>query len=326
MLLAVVPAKVPAQDRYRVTAEENFRQEPGPQSRLLARVSEGVIVRGGATRDGWIEVTLDGWIWGQSVRASPNPDFDLSVGRAAGENLRDGPNGGVLARLLAGFLLDEVERADGWVHVRRSGWMWGRSLVRQSPTTPASSPAAAPPPRAEPPAEAEGALDHMTLVPPSSLLAAPASDTVAALRAPLAARVLARADGWARVRVEGWVRETDLAPGGDSVLIGVSGAEVRSGGAAYEGRAVRWTLQHVAVRTADELRGDMPVGQRYLLARGPLPEPGFVYVLLSSAQASALEALPPLSHLAVVARVRRARSRYLGNPILELMDYAVMDR
>jgi hypothetical protein len=65
----------------------------------------------------------------------------------------------------------------------------------------------------------------------------------------------------------------------------------------------------------------MAAGQRYALARGPIPEAGFVYLLLTPAQATALEGLTPLTYLTVVGRVKTARSRYLGNPILELVDY-----
>jgi hypothetical protein len=86
---------------------------------------------------------------------------------------------------------------------------------------------------------------------------------------------------------------------------------------------LRWTLQYIALQTADELRRDMPPGQRYMLARGPMPEMGFVYVLVSPDQARALEALSPLAYVTVVGRVRTARSQYLGNPILDLVDFAV---
>jgi hypothetical protein len=106
----------------------------------------------------------------------------------------------------------------------------------------------------------------------------------------------------------------------------VSAAEVRSGGRAFEGKALEWTVQYIALQTADELRRDMPAGQRYMLARGPLPEAGFVYLLLSTEQVRAIEALPPLSYLTVVGRVRTARSQYLGNPILTLEDFRVLAR
>jgi hypothetical protein len=287
---------------------------------LLARINPGTVVTGGETRDGWVAVTLDGWIFERSVRPSPNAEFDLAVRTRGGENLRESPNGRVVARLLEGFLLDEVGRRDGWVRVRRTGWMWGRSLSPQGATGVATSPA---PAVADRPAADEGGRTpaRVMVAGGTHLHGEPDGDTVGAVRQPVAGRVLARADGWARVQTETWVRESDLSAAADSVMVGVSAAEVRTESATYEGRLVRWTLQLIAVQTADELRRDMPAGQRYLLTRGPIPEAGFVYVLMSPAQATALEGLTPLTYLTVVGRVRTARSRYLGNPILELVDY-----
>ncbi len=89
------------------------------------------------------------------------------------------------------------------------------------------------------------------------------------------------------------------------------------------GRVLRWTVQLIAVQTADELRRDIPQGQRYLLARGPLPETGFVYVLVTPEQSRALDALDPLTLLTILGRVRTARSQYLGNPVLDLLEFSV---
>jgi len=81
-------------------------------------------------RSGWVEVTLEGWIWRQSLRAIDTDGFDYEVGAGSGENLRAQPNGRVLARLSTGFRLQRVQVAGEWVRVRRTGWMWGRSLER----------------------------------------------------------------------------------------------------------------------------------------------------------------------------------------------------
>jgi hypothetical protein len=322
-LLVLIPASTAAQERYRVSVMENFRQEAGADGRLLARVNAGTVVTGGASREGFVEVTLAGWIWEQSVRASPTAGFDLAVRTAGGENLRDSPDGRVVARLLEGFLLNEVGRRDGWIQVRRSGWIWARSLTRE--VAPAAAVGAGGPSPAEPAPRAQG-LDRMVVSPGARLLATPEGDTLATVRGALTGRVVARAGGWARVQTETWVRETDLSLAADSVATGVSGAEVRTEGRTWEGRLLRWDLQFVALQTADELRRDIPAGQRYALARGPLPEAGFVYLMLSPPQASAFQGLAPLSYLTVVGRVRTARSRYLGNPILELVDYVVSPR
>lgn len=317
MVWVGVTAPLAAQARYRVASEENLRQEPGPQGRLLGRVSEGTDLAGGQTRDGFVEVTLEGWIWERSVRASATAGFDLAVSNSGGENLRGEPNGEVIARLLQGALLTEVERDGAWVHVRRAGWMWARSLAALD--QPARARSSAPPPAA-------ASLDWMTIAAGVPLLVVPEGDTLGAVRGAAAARVVARANGWARVQLEGWVRESDLQPAAAGVLVGVSGAEVRSGGRAFEGKALQWTVQYIAVQTADALRRDMPAGQFYMLARGPLPEAGFVYLLLSAEQARAITELTPLTYLTIVGRVRAARSQYLGNPILTLEDFRVVEQ
>ena len=60
-----------------------------------------------------------------------------------------------------------------------------------------------------------------------------------------------------------------------------------------------------------------------MLARGPLPEAGFVYIVLDDTQLTEIERLEPLTELVIIGRVRTARSQYLGNPILDLVDLAV---
>jgi hypothetical protein len=316
--LAVVSAPAGAQAPGRVNTDENFRLEPRADARALGRVRAGTTLEVGAERDGWYEVTLSGWIWARSTRASTNRDFDLVVSASAGENLRAAANGAVLARLESGTFLDEIAREGGWVQVRRTAWMWGRSLDAPRAGEGAN---AAPSSGAPPPAAVAG-LDRQSLAPGTALRAGPDGDTVGVVADRAPARVVAQVDGWARVLVEAWVQESDLVPADDSVLAGVTAAEVRGGGSTYVGRLLRWTVQLIAVQTADELRRDIPQGQRYLLARGPLPETGFVYVLLTPEQARTLEALDPLALLTVLGRVRTARSQYLGNPVLELIEFS----
>ena len=160
----------------------------------------------------------------------------------------------------------------------------------------------------------------------TAILQVPDGDTTGVLGPRAPARVLARSGEWVRVQFEGWVRETDLRPAGEGVLLGVTGAEVRGRPEDFEGQMLQWTLQFLAIQTADELRREMPQGTRYLLTRGPLPEAGFVYVMLSDEQAARLSDLAPLTQLTVLGRVRVARSRYVGNPILELIDLAAAER
>jgi hypothetical protein len=312
-----------AQQRYRVDRADNFRLAPGPDGRLLASILKGAVFAGDSTRDGWVRVTVDGWIWAASVGPAHTQGYDVEVTKSPSENLRSAPNGAVVARLLTGFMMQELGRNQGWVHVERVGWMWGHSLTALGAV---ASEAAA-----TPTTDASGAevtpdttiLDRVVVAPRSPLLMTAGGDTLGVLRGETPARVLARSGEWARVRVDAWVRAGDIKPADEGVLTGVSGAEVRSRPDAFRGKTLAWTLQYISIQTADDLRRDMPQGRPYMLARGPLPETGFVYVVLTPAQADAIRRIGPLNELTVVGRVRTGRSQYLGNPVLDLIDFTV---
>jgi hypothetical protein len=289
---------------------------------------------GGETRFGWVAVTLDGWIWRQSLRPTESAQYDYEVSAGSGENLRVRPNGPILARLSMGFLLQEVETGGDWVRVKRVGWMWGRSLER----------AAAGPELARESTVGEGGgstsarqetdtsgdrrptIDRAVTLGRSAMRAIPSGDTTAVLARDAPLTILARSGPWVRVRTEGWVHESDLRPVSTDVLVGVSGAEVRAQPERFEGRVLQWTVQLLAVRTSDGLRPEIPTGQRYILARGPLPEAGFVYVLLDDEHREEIERLSPLEQLVMLVRVRVGRDRYLGNPVVELIEMSVRER
>ena len=331
--LAMIPTHSAfGQDRYRVTRRENFRREPGPSERLLASVNQGTVLVGRETRDGWVQVTLDGWIWRQSLRPVSGSQFDFEVSAVAGENLRDRPNGAVVARLSTGLRLEEVRGNGEWVRVQRPGWMWGRSLERVEAEPPAvgqAGPGGAAAQRRQPAAavgDTTPNIDRVVTLGRSALRLVPGGDTTAVLGAEASMTVLTRSGEWVRVRTEGWVHESDLRPVSSDVLVGVSGAEVRAQPEVFEGRVLEWIVQYLALRTSDGLRRELPEGQRYMLARGPLPEAGFVYVLLGEDQSREIERLSPLAELVVLARVRVGRTRYLANPVIELIQMSVRER
>jgi len=64
---------------------------------------------------------------------------------------------------------------------------------------------------------------------------------------------------------------------------------------------------------------ELPAGQPFLLTRGPLPEPGFVYVILPRGQAEQFRALPALQELVVHVRIKAPRTKYLTTPVVELV-------
>ncbi|MGD2135675.1 MAG: hypothetical protein PVF27_05920 [Gemmatimonadales bacterium] len=305
---------------------ENFRRGPMPTAAHLATVNEGVQLLGDSVADGWVRVALEGWVWARSVAGTTRDGHDLVVSRAAGENLRAEPNGEIVARLENGCLLDELDRRPGWIHARRVGWMFAQSLERvdlaQEPDT------AAPAPEAEtdrPPASYDTVtvgLDRAVAAAGAVLRATPDGDTSGTLVEDAPVRILARSEGWVRVTAEGWVRADELKPTTPNVLTGVSGAEVRASPSEYRGRLVRWLVRFIAVQRADELRPEIPRGERYVLVRGPLPETGFIYVVVSDEQLARFERMPPLTELEILGRIRVGRSQYLGNPIVTLVDVA----
>ena len=332
-MASAFPAPAYAQ-RYRFARAENFRQQPGLDQKILGSVYEGTELVATQAQDGWVEVSLEGWVFGRSVSKTTRDGFELAVTVSGGENLRAVPSGRVLARLANGFLLDEVSRSDnGWVKVRRTGWVRGEALepVRGSAdSTVAAGPAGVPSPvrpsaASDAPAPSPGTalLDRAVTARQTGVHRIPDTEPTGSLAEDTPVKVLARSGEWVRVAMEGWIREGDLKPASPGVLAGVSGAEVRARPAEFEGKTVQWTMEFVALQTADELRREIPAGQRYMLARGPLPEAGFIYVILPPALIPRIEQLQPLAELVVIARIKAGRSQYLGNPVVELVDLAI---
>jgi len=299
--------------------------------RRLAQLEEGAALEQGVTQGNWTQVTLDGWIFATSVGPSKVPGFDLAVTRAPTENLRIAPAGAVLARLTVGFALDKVGDQGRWVHVRRQGWVRraalkpvadpGAATARAPSASSGRSTAPAAQPDTNPPATVDPT--RVQSARSTTLFRAPDGAGDAALSANAPLKVLGRTGEWTRVQLEGWVKTADLQTAPPGVLIGVSAAELRADPERYRGQTLRWTLQVIAVRTADDLRPDIPDGARYLLARGPTPERGFVYVVVPEAKRAAVEALAPLATVQVTARVRTGRSRFIGNPVVDLVTLEV---
>lgn len=311
---------------------------------MLATLPDGARVSTGKTQSGWVEVTLSGWIIGTSVGATSRDGFDVLVTAADGENLREAPNGQVLARFRKGTLLRKLGAKDGWVRVKRTGWVPRRLVaapIESAALTPRQNPAPAKPaPQKNPPANpaqapraaaqrpapappqvvstADGDEVRVEAAKASTLAATPEGGQLATLEPGTGGRVVARAGDWVRVQLEGWVRESDLKPASDGALIGVSAAEIRADPQRYVGKTVEWRVQFIAIQTADELRSELPAGQPFLLTRGPLPEPGFVYIIVPRGQLSQFAALAPLQALTLRVVIRAPRTRYLATPVVEL--------
>ena len=317
----------PAQTRYRLATNDAWLHHE-PAGRRLARFARGAVVAGGATRDDWVQVTLDGWIFATSVGPSNRPDFDLLVTKSPNENLRATPGGTIVAELAQGFGLQQLaqDSARRWVHVTRSGWVPRSALTPLAPdvvatrtTDSAGSDTAQ---RAPGPRPAGTAVDSTRAQPVrmTTLYRAPDGPEAGTIAAETPLRVLSRNGEWARVQYEGWVKVGEIQSAPSGVLVGVTAAELRAEPQRYAGQVVRWRVEFIAVQRADDLRPDIPSGATYVLARGPLPERGFVYIIVPDTRLAAVSALTPLTTISVTARVRNGRSRYLGNPVVELVS------
>ena len=322
-----------------------------PAGVTLARVEAAGPMAVGRTEGDWLQVTLDGWMSAGSLRAQARDGFDLAVIARAGESLRAAPDGPVTAHVRYGALVDEVERRGAWVHVRRVGWV-ARSAVAaaREPGARADAPRAEPPKttaarspvgsrpaayqamRAQKPdtaagrqasAGSPGDVDRVETAREAGVFLFPEGVQIGTLQSGTGARILSRSGEWVRVQTEGWVRDADLKPATGGALTGVSAAEVRANPDRYVGQTLDWRLQVVSLQTADELRPEMPSGQPYLLTRGPLPEPGFVYVMIPRDQTERFRSLGPLAELMLRVRIRAAHTRYLATPVAELI--AVVD-
>jgi hypothetical protein len=317
-------APAAAQNQGEISTDTRLRREP--DGTPLVSLPAGAEVEAREARGDWHEVVVEGWIFSSSTGPTQRDGFDLVVTAPDGENLREAPNGEVVGRVRSGTLLRKLETRGGWTHVSRAGWVPKAAIspptepdtpaVAQPATaspTPATSSAA--PPSSRPVADAERAA----VARETGIFAAPQGGPVGTLLAGAAARILGRSGEWVRVAVEGWVREGDLEAASGGALRGITAAEVRSDPNRYVGRAVEWRLQLISVQTADELRTEMPRGQKYLLTRGPLPEPGFVYVTVTESQAAEFQTLPALQEVTLRVNIKAARTRYLTTPVVEFV-------
>ena len=315
----------PAQTRYRIATNDAWLHNE-PEGRRLARFTRGTTLTASGTRDQWIQVTLDGWIFASSVGASTRPDFDLQVTKSPNENLRATPGGTIVAELAQGFGLQRLgqDSARRWMHVTRTGWVPRSALTPLAPdvvatrtTDSAGADTSQPPPR---PAGTGVDSTRAQPVRMTTLYRAPDGPEAGTIAAETPLRVLSRSGEWARVQYEGWVKVGEIQSAPSGVLVGVTAAELRAEPQRYAGQLVRWRVEFIALQRADDLRPDIPSGATYVLARGPLPERGFVYIIVPDTRLATVSALTPLTTIQVTARVRNGRSRYLGNPVVELVS------
>ncbi len=296
-----------------------------PDGAPLVSLPAGAPVETGEARGDWKQATIEGWVYTPSTSPTGRDGFDLVVTPKEGENLRSSPNGPLIGRVRGGTLLDRIRAKGVWTQVRREGWVPSTSVSagrRQGRDQTPASKASRSPAQSKPAAQLKAAPEQepMELAHESALSVAPDGAPLARVQAGVPARVVGRAAGWVKVQVDGWVKEDDLKPSSADALDGVTADEVRASPDRFVGQTLRWKLQLIAVQSADELRSEMAPGQPYLLTRGPLPEPGFVYVTIPADKVAEFSALPPLRELVLRVTIRAARTRYLTTPVAELVS------
>ena len=299
LLGALIPPALVAQTGT-VRIKDNLRATPN--GTVVAVLEPGLSLAISERQDNWLEVELEGWVWMRSLQVAQDSTYDLVVSAAQGENLRESPSGGIVARLGTGSLLEEQERTPGWIRARRRGWFWSGSIDLEDPT-----PA---PPAAPPSASSVGAG--------SAILAGPNGDTLARMHPGTQLQVLARQGSWAQVRVEGWawLPESELAL--DTVVARMDPAALLTDPESFRGRVVSWDLQFLSIERAERIRTDFFENEPFLLTRHD--GGGYVYVAVSPERLEEVETLLPLERITVVGRVRSPVSALTGSPILDLRD------
>ena len=146
----------------------------------------------------------------------------------------------------------------------------------------------------------------------------PQGKELARLSTGSALTVLARERGWVRVRVEGWVNESELVPLDSNLRASPSAADIRADPEGMKGRLVRWDMEFISWQQADPLRKDMKTDEWYILARGPGSENAISYLVVPANLRSIASNLSPLSRIVVTARVRVGRSAPVGVPVLDV--------
>ena len=325
LLLLFVLAASPAAAQATAATAASVRS--APDGRLIATMRAGSAVKAGATKGDWTAVTLEGFLNKSVVNGKKDA---LSIDAPSGAALRASAekDAKIIAVVEDNAAVDKLAKSGDWYRVKRDAWVKTSDLRIAKPAPPSPPPtraSAAPrPPMAAPVAapprpEASVAAGDFAAAHPLVLRAAPDGKPAGAADSAARVRIIARDHGWARVELDGWVRESELVPVDSSAVSAVSAADLRSDPDHYRGTTVRWVVQAISVQSADPLRKGLAPDEPYLLARGPGSESSLLYLALPPALVASARALQPLAYVMVLARVRQGRSDPSGVPILDVL-------
>lgn len=311
LILVPVPARAQAggEPRIRVTA-------PGTElkwsatGRLLGHLESGAVLERLGGRDGWTRARVRGWMRSASL-TSISGGFEVEPETATLHERAEGPSFGSLVR---GVDVRRVGGSGAWFEIEMIGWLPDSTVAEVATRTPPEPVTPARREPAEAAAEAAGMVGRLSRA--SALRAAPEGGELATLPAGTVVRAGETRGGWTRVTVEGWVPRGAVAAGEETDV----DPEIVAGAppAAFVGREAAWTLEHVALQTAEEWRTDLVPGEAFDLARVPGAEGLYVYLAIPDRLVPAFQALEPFARIRVEGRVRTGRSALTGVPVLDV--------
>jgi SH3-like domain-containing protein len=302
---------------------------------VLASIEPGATVTPGATSGAETLVSIEGWVDASRLGAARD-SFPATVSGRITLRMRASPSvrGAVVATLQPGTGMHVVARQGTWARVRRALWVQTSTLAghtaggraatsaRTTPPNPASENTPAPSavqPATQTAATGTGRSRGIVAATGASLRDLPVGSVVGGLAPGSSVEVVGRQSGWVRVRAEGWLPEKDILSGDSVAAPTVRAADLRADPEGMKGRVVQWEVEVMAFQTADPLRLELAPGEPYLLARGPGAENVVLYLAVPPGLVAEARAIPPLTKIAVTARVRSGRSEPAGTPILDLL-------
>lgn len=304
LILSLLATPLAGQASIRLVEQTRFTKNPGAVT--LGTLLPGAEVLPGNTKGATTEVRIEGWVPTASLGPMRRDSFDVAITKRPNETLRSAPDGAIIARVSpnVGFVKGEIRGE--WTQVKRTAWIDQKALQASMAALLTGKPVTGP--------------DRAEIVYKLPLAVTPGGPIVGSVDSGANARMLARSGGWTRVQLDVWVPDSGLRVSDSRVLVGVSQAEVRANPARYLGQIVEWRVQFVAVQKADQLRPEIPEGQPYLLTRGPLPEPGFVYVIVPPGLVNEFQSIPALRELTIRGTIKSVNTKYLPTPVLELVQ------
>ena len=309
-LLVTVVAAGPSQQVEVVVERTELKWSS--TGRVLGHLNRGAPLKRLGGRGGWMRVRVHGWMWRPSLGRSGD-QYRVTPGR---ENVRAGPNGKILGSLVRGVEVRRVGTQGRWFDIEMIGWLPNSAVREVTVAEPAGAEGvtggeSVPPTGTATPGTRRGTIGQ--LAESVGMRGKPGGSEIATLPKGLNLAAFETRGDWTRVRVEGWVPTGVVEIGSDA---DATPAVVALAPEEFAGHQVAWTLEHIALQTADEWRTDFERGELYDLARSRSGDRQYVYIVVPPALKDDFEQLAPFQTIRVEGTVRTGRSALTGNPIV----------